>query len=138
MRDPDGERRVEEVDVERLPEGHDPRTDPWPPAGGPARRSAGPGAAPAAPGATRRAGRAIGPVLAGAVLDGVDLLTFHPVAGLVLGALTGYLLGRGLGLDRRRSLGVAGASALYCAAPFTSPFPIATLVGAYARFVRGV
>lgn len=115
---------VLEVEVERLPEDqgreHGHGGGPWGPVG-PARRPRG----------------AIGPVLAGVLLDGIDLATPSVPLGLLIGGPAGYVLARGQGLPRGRSLAIALLAALYCAAPMTPRLPLATLVGLYARFVRG-
>jgi len=96
--------------------------------------------APAAgtpPSVGRRLNRAFGPIVAGMILDLLDLATFGPlgyVLGLPLGGLMGYWLGRCLGLSRKSSVLCAFAAGVYCTFPFTGVLPLATLVGAYVRF----
>jgi hypothetical protein len=85
----------------------------------------------------RRLNRAFGPIVAGVILDLLDLAPFGPlgyVHGLPLGGLMGYWLGRCLGLGRKASVLCAFAAGVYCTFPFTGILPLATLVGAYARF----
>jgi hypothetical protein len=81
-------------------------------------------------------GRAIGPVLAGFIIDVLDFATFGS-AGLYLGFLlgwpAGWYLARSFGLDRRLSLYVALACGVYCTIPITSPIPFATLIGVWLR-----
>jgi len=85
----------------------------------------------------RRLNRAFGPIVAGAVIDAVDFATFGPIGfilGLPVGGVAGYWMGRCLGLSRRSSFYCALAAGVYCTIPFTELIPLATLVGAYARF----
>lgn len=85
----------------------------------------------------RRANRAFGPVVAGLILDLVDLATFGPIGffvGIPVGLAAGYWLGSCLGLERRHCVLCAMAAALYCTMPGTEFLPLGTLVGAFARF----
>lgn len=85
----------------------------------------------------RRLNRAFGPIMAGVIIDAVDLATFGPIGyvlGLPVGGLAGYWLGRCLGLERKASLLCALAAGIYCTIPFTGLLPLGTLVGAYVRF----
>ena len=84
-----------------------------------------------------RLNRAFGPVVAGLIIDFVDLATFGPLGlylGIPIGAFAGYWMGRALGLDRKACLLCALAAAVYCTIPGTEPLPLATLVGAFARY----
>jgi hypothetical protein len=84
-----------------------------------------------------RLNRAISPVVAGMIIDGVDLATFGPIGlalGLPIGGLAGYWLGKSLGLEKQACLLCALAAGVYCTIPFTAILPLATLVGAYARY----
>ncbi|MCC6578827.1 MAG: hypothetical protein IT440_00160 [Phycisphaeraceae bacterium] len=86
-----------------------------------------------------RINRVFGPVVAGMIIDVVDLLTFGSfglVAGIPVGAFAGYWLGQSLGLSRRSRLLCALAAAVYCTVPFTEFVPLGTLVGAYARYMQ--
>lgn len=86
---------------------------------------------------TRRANRAFGPVVAGMILDLVDLATFGPVGlflGLPIGGLAGYWLGFALGLSPKARWVCALAGGVYCTIPGTEFLPLGTLVGAFARF----
>ena len=85
----------------------------------------------------RRLNRAFGPVVAGMILDVVDLATFGPIGfflGIPVGLAAGYWLGSCLGLERKHCLWVAMASAIYCTTPGTEFIPLGTLVGACARY----
>ncbi len=118
-------KQVLEVEVERLP-----ADQPWDGASGDGARV----------GPSDRSSPALGPVLAGALLDGIDLLTQGPMGlrlGFPIGGAAGYFLARGLGLSRRSSLLVGALAGLYCALPGTGRLPLATLVGLWARFARG-
>lgn len=89
---------------------------------------------------SRRLNRAFGPVIAGMILDVVDLATFGPIGfflGVPVGLAAGYWLGTCLGLERRHCVWVAMAAAIYCTMPGTEFIPLGTLVGAYARFREG-
>jgi hypothetical protein len=84
-----------------------------------------------------RLNRALSPIVAGMVIDGIDVTTMGPiglVAGLPLGGLAGYWLGKSLGLEQEKCLLCALAAGVYCTIPLTALLPLATLVGAYARY----
>ena len=81
-------------------------------------------------------GHAIGPVLAGFIIDVLDFATFGSAGlylGFLLGCPAGWYLARSFGLDRRLSLYVALACGVYCTIPVTSPIPFATLIGVWVR-----
>jgi len=85
----------------------------------------------------KRANRAFGPIFAGMIIDLVDLATFGPIGfilGLPVGGLAGFWMGRCLGLSKLASFYCAIAAGIYCTIPYTEVIPLATLVGAYARF----
>lgn len=85
----------------------------------------------------KRLNRAFGPIMAGMIIDVLDLATFGPIGyvlGLPVGGAAGYWLGRCLGLSRKASLFCALAAGIYCTVPFTGILPLGTLVGAYVRF----
>jgi hypothetical protein len=87
-----------------------------------------------------RLNRAFGPILAGLLIDLVDLSTFGPIGlvlGMPLGGLAGYWMASCLGLSRWAALGCALAAGVYCTIPGTEVLPLATLVGAFARFQQG-
>lgn len=83
---------------------------------------------------------ALAPIVAGMVLDGVDLATFGPVglsAGVVLGGVMGWWLAPVYGVTGRMRWVVALVAAIYCATPGTEFLPVATVASALARFMRG-
>ncbi len=85
----------------------------------------------------KRLNRAFGPVVAGLIIDLVDLSTFGPIGlvlGLPIGGGCGYWMGRTLGLSQKQSLYCALAAGIYCTIPFSEILPLATLVGAFARY----
>ena len=85
----------------------------------------------------QRLNRAFGPVVAGLIIDFVDLATFGPIGrylGFPIGAFAGYWMGRALGLDRKPSLVCALLAGAYCMMPGTEMIPLATVVGALARY----
>lgn len=85
----------------------------------------------------QRLNRAFGPVVAGLVIDFVDLSTFGPIGtylGLPIGGFAGYWMGRALGLERKPSLLCALLAGIYCMLPGTEMIPVATVVGALARY----
>jgi len=90
---------------------------------------------------TKRLNRAFGPVVAGLIIDLVDLSTFGPMGfyfGLPLGGGCGYWMGRTLGLTRKQSLYCAIAAGIYCMIPVSEFLPLATLVGAFARYRESI
>lgn len=92
---------------------------------------------PPKPSQAKRLNRAFGPVVAGLIIDFVDLATFGPMGyflGLPIGAFAGYWMGRALGLERKPSLLCAVAAGIYCTLPGTEILPLATIVGAIARY----
>ena len=85
----------------------------------------------------RRLNRTFGPILAGLVIDSVDLVTFGPLKrfiGLPAGALAGYWMGSIFRLPQRQRLLCALAAGIYCMIPGLEFIPLATIVGAYVRF----
>ena len=96
-----------------------------------------PPAPPSPPTQIQRLNRAFGPVIAGLLIDFVDLATFGPIGvylGIPIGAFAGYWMGRALGLAPSPSLLCALAAAIYCTLPGTELLPLATVVGACARY----
>ncbi len=88
---------------------------------------------------SKRLNRAFGPVIAGIIIDTVDLATFGPIGiitGLPIGGVTGYWMGRTLGLSRKASLWCALAAGVYMTIPMTEFIPLATIAGAYARYLE--
>lgn len=83
--------------------------------------------------------RLFAPLLAGGLIDAVDLATFGPVGlslGLLAGGLVGWWLAPFLGFaPNRRWLGSL-LSGMYCMTPFTSVLPLASLTAGLARLSR--
>ncbi|MFC1497706.1 hypothetical protein ACFLS1_04415 [Verrucomicrobiota bacterium] len=86
-----------------------------------------------APGTFCRYERAFGPIVGGLIIDLMDLATFGLVGimcGLLVGAAAGFWVASISAISA-----VAGVQKIvYCTIPFTEIFPVATLIGAYARF----
>lgn len=87
-------------------------------------------------GAAERAQRAFGPIVAGVILDFVDLASMG-VPGYVLGLLVGFWLASVFKLPWTHRIVLALLAAAYCAVPFTHFIPLATVIGAYIRFREG-
>lgn len=84
-----------------------------------------------------RLNHAMGPVVAGMIIDAVDFVTFGPVGlvlGLPVGGLAGYWLGHSLRLDKNACWFCALVAGIYCTIPFTELLPLGTIVGALTRF----
>ena len=89
------------------------------------------------PSQSQRLNRAFGPIVAGLIIDLVDLATFGPIGlvlGLPIGGFAGFWMGKALGLATKPSLLCALAAGIYCTIPGTEMIPLATLVGAAARY----
>ncbi|MBL8817179.1 MAG: hypothetical protein JNL58_14215 [Planctomyces sp.] len=85
---------------------------------------------------TRRLNYAFGPVVAGIMIDFVDLATFGPLGlflGFPVGAAAGFWLAQCMGLDRKLSVICAAIAGVYCTIPYTELIPLGTLVGAFVR-----
>lgn len=82
--------------------------------------------------------RAFGPVLGGLLIDFIDLATFGPVGvffGMIIGGAAAYWVCSIYRMPIRQRIIWAIAAGVYCTIPFTEALPLATLIGAYARFV---
>jgi hypothetical protein len=112
-----GEKKVLEVEVERLPR---PGIDP--PGG-----SSGSG--------TRSEGKrsVLGPVIAGVLVDLLDAATLTPVLGLALGVPLGLYVAHQSGLRGRAALQLALVIGVYCAVPGTFLLPLGTIIGTWVR-----
>jgi hypothetical protein len=65
-----------------------------------------------------------------------DLATFGPLGlrfGLLIGAVSGWLLAPSLGVSPQRRWLCALGSGVYCMLPFTSFLPLGTVLGALVR-----
>lgn len=84
-----------------------------------------------------RLNHALGPVVAGMIIDAVDLLTFGPLGlglGIPVGAFAGYWLGRSMRLEKHMCWICSVVAGIYCTIPGTEFLPLGTLVGALVRF----
>jgi hypothetical protein len=89
------------------------------------------------PTAWQRLENAFGPIIGGLVIDLVDFTTFGPLGfafGMVLGGLAAWWVCSIYHLPLRQRLFWACLAGLYCTVPNTELIPIATLIGAAARF----
>jgi hypothetical protein len=81
--------------------------------------------------------RSLGPIGGCILLDLVDLATFGPVGlfgGFLLGAVVGWWVAALYGFSSRQRILITLAAAAYTAIPFTEPLPVASALGAIARF----
>ena len=88
-------------------------------------------------GTIHRLNHAMGPVVAGMIIDAVDFVTFGPiglVVGIPIGAIAGYWLGQSMALGKNACLFCAVAAGIYCTIPFTELLPLGTMVGALVRY----
>ena len=88
-------------------------------------------------GTIHRLNHAMGPVVAGMIIDAVDFVTFGPIGlaiGIPVGAIAGYWLGQSMALGKNASLFCAVAAGIYCTVPFTELLPLGTMVGALVRY----
>jgi len=75
-------------------------------------------------------------VLAGMLLDTVDLVTMGPLGlygGFLFGAAAGWWAAREFGFEGRSRWLVAVAAAIYAATPATEFIPLGTLAGMLVR-----
>ena len=88
------------------------------------------------PGFIFRLHRALGPILGGLLLDFTDLATFGPmgILGPILGAAVVLWICSLYRFSVKTKIILAFLGGVYCMAPMTEPFPIATLVCAACRF----
>lgn len=87
-----------------------------------------------------RLNHAMGPVVAGMIIDAVDLVTVGPIGlviGIPVGAIAGYWLGQSMALEKNACLFCALAAGIYCTIPFTELLPLGTMVGALVRYKDG-
>jgi hypothetical protein len=84
--------------------------------------------------------RAFGPILGGLLIDFIDLATLGPVGifcGMIIGGAAAYWVCSIYRMPIRQRIIWAIAAGVYCTIPFTEALPLATLIGAYARFAPG-
>jgi len=83
---------------------------------------------------------AFGPIVAGMIIDAIDIATFGPFGifvGMIVGGTAAYWMCSIYRLPIYQRFLWALAAGLYCTVPRTEFIPIATLIGAFARFVHG-
>jgi hypothetical protein len=77
-----------------------------------------------------------GPLLAGLVIDAIDLVTYGPIGiytGLLAGGLIGYVLAPVLGFPERGRWVSALVTGIYCMMPMTAFLPLATVAAGLSR-----
>ena len=99
----------------------------------PSTESRGPGEPGPEPSRARQAERIFGPLIGGAIIDGIDFVLWG-IPGLVVGGLVAFWISGIFRLPLWQRVLCAIAAAYYCAIPFTRFIPLATLIGAYAQF----
>lgn len=85
----------------------------------------------------RRLEHAFGPVIAGLIIDLVDLATFGPVGlltGMVIGGAMAYWICSIYGIPARQRWIWVLLAGVYCTIPATTFIPLATLAGAFMRY----
>ena len=112
-----GKNEVQEVEVERLPPGEGERRPP--------------GAEPRQ--GVRQVAQAMGPIVAGLLIDAIDVATLTPPLGVALGVPLGLFVAHQLKLRGAAAWQFAALAGLYCAVPGTHFLPLGTLVGVYTR-----
>ncbi len=88
----------------------------------------------------RRFEDAFGPILAGMIIDTVDVITFGRfglLAGMVIGGTAAFWIDSIYRLPVWQRFLWALAAGIYCTIPRTEFIPVATLMGAFARFIHG-
>ncbi len=91
------------------------------------------GAEDAAPNRAQRVERAFGPLVAGIILDLVDLITVGP-AGFLIGFPVGVWLGWIFRLRWWQMILAGLISGLYCVIPYTNFIPVGTVIGAFVQY----
>ncbi len=94
---------------------------------------AAPAADPETPSEARRVERAFGPLVAGIILDAVDLITFGP-AGLLIGFPVGLWLGWIFRLRWWQMILAGLIAGIYCVIPYTNFIPVGTVIGAFVQY----
>ena len=80
--------------------------------------------------------QAIGPMIAGLAIDGLDLMTFGPIglyAGLILGGALGYWLAPRLGFPPGARWLAGLMTGIYCTIPLTGFIPAAAIAAGLSR-----
>ena len=85
------------------------------------------------PSQAKEAERIFGPLIGGAIIDGIDFVLMG-IPGLLVGGVVAFWIGGIFRLPLWQRILCAIAAAYYCAIPFTRFIPLATLIGAYAQF----
>ncbi len=98
----------------------------------------GHGAPPAHRGVGPAIKRLFGPMLAGLVIDALDLITFGAIGvytGMILGGAVGYWLAPTLGFPPRGRWLCAIMTGVYCTLPLTGFIPAATIAAGVSRTI---
>jgi hypothetical protein len=74
-------------------------------------------------------GKLVGPVVAGVVIDVIDLATPVPLVGFALGWPIGAYIARQAGADSGLAVKLGFLVGIYCAVPMTAGLPIGTMIG---------
>ncbi len=86
---------------------------------------------------SQRLQKTIGPVVAGLILDFVDLATFGPIglyAGMILGGGIAWYICSLYDLPWKTRIIWSLIAGIYCTLPFTEFIPLATILGALLRW----
>jgi hypothetical protein len=101
-------------------------------------RERGPEAPPVHRGVAPAVKRLLGPMLAGLVIDGLDLVTFGAIGiytGMILGGAVGYWLAPTLGFPPRGRWLCAIMTGVYCTLPLTGFVPAALIAAGVSRAI---
>ncbi|MBM4156888.1 MAG: DUF4339 domain-containing protein [Lentisphaerae bacterium] len=90
-------------------------------------------AGPTSPTEARRVERAFGPLVAGIILDLVDLITIGP-AGFLIGFPVGVWLGWIFRFRWWQVILCGLVAGTYCVIPYTNLIPVGTVVGAFVQY----
>ncbi|MDA0990852.1 MAG: hypothetical protein O3A51_08885 [Verrucomicrobia bacterium] len=85
----------------------------------------------------RQFSAAFGPIIAGVIIDSMDFLTFGRfglMLGMLLGGSAAYWITSAYRLPIWQRLLWSTVTGIYCTLPRTEFIPVATLIGACARF----
>jgi hypothetical protein len=87
----------------------------------------------------KRLENAFGPIAAGLIIDTIDIATFGPIGFMIgpfIGGIATFWICSIYGMPVWQRLFWALSAGVYCAFPKTEFIPMATMIGACARFVN--